>query len=111
MPIEIDWNEVTELQSRLERCEIQDGDCQREVTEAQKISLERYARNMFGFKTESARKIKGKKKEAGDSDSAKPYKEKPKGHGRNGVSEYPGVLRLTLSEPESLKLFESVEAF
>lgn len=109
MPIEIDWNEVTEFKERLERCEIQEGDCQkmllflnvlielREVAEAQKISLQRYVRRVFGFKTESTRKIKGKKKEPGDLDSAKPDKEKPKGHGRNGVSKYPGAEKVSVA--------------
>ena len=106
MPIKIDWNEVAEFRERLERCEIQEGDCQRVlvflkafddlrgVVEAQKISIERYVRTMLGFKTESARKITGKKKESGDSDSAKP---KPKGHGRNGVSEYPGAEKVSVA--------------
>ena len=97
MPREIDWNEVTELRERLESCEIQEGDCHRmllclnalsdlrDVTEAQKISLQRYAMRMFGFKTESARKITGKKKERAASDFENSDKDKPRSHGRKDM--------------------------
>ena len=110
MPIEIDWDEVRGLKERLKRCEIEEGDCQkmlhcldaledlRGVAEAQKVSIEQYARMMFGFKTESSRKITGKKKETGASDCADTDKEKPpKGHGRNGVSKYPGAEKMSVA--------------
>ena len=81
MPIEIDWQEVTDLKKRLEKCQIEQGDCQkmlyclkaldelRRVVEAQKISILQYTRMMLGIKTESARKVTGRGRNNSDLSS------------------------------------------
>ena len=75
-----------------------------EWLQKQNLSLRRFRQMIFGPKTEKSSKLLSKDKEkdkaadaaaqsAGANGSAPP-KEKKKGHGRNGVDDYPGAERI-----------------
>jgi transposase len=78
-----------------------------ECLQKQKLSLRRLRQMIFGPKTEKSSKLLSKAKDkaaeaAGQPPGANgsaPPKEKKKGHGRNGVDDYPGAERIALAHP------------
>lgn len=76
-----------------------------EWLQKQSRSLRRLRQMIFGPKTEKTSKLLSKAKDraadpalqsAGANGSAPPPKEKKKGHGRNGVDDYPGAERIAV---------------
>lgn len=76
-----------------------------EWLQRQSLSLRRLRQMIFGPKTEKSSKLLSKAKDkaadaaapSAGSDGSSPPKEKKKGHGRNGVDDYPGAERIAVA--------------
>ena len=118
-PLEVDREEIKALRDRAKRGELRAEDAElvealaetvvvlSEAVEKKGTSIRRLLRLLFGSKTESKRRLFGKKKDdddpsggaasAGSGESPKP---KAKGHGRNGAPAYTGAERVSVKHPE-----------